>query len=212
MSKKIIIADDHFVVRLGTTLILESHYKNVKISYAESYKILIEKLQFEKFDILILDINMPESKYLSMISEIKKIQSSLKILVFSVYDIDIAIQYIMEGADGYINKLSDESNILEAVEKIFETGKFYPPDIVNKLVSTLKNESPIDPVETLSEREKEIFDFLLKGFGNIEIANELDLHLSTVSTYKMRIYKKLNIKNTVDLVRIGEKNQIHKSN
>lgn len=210
MTKKIVIADDHFVVRLGTTLILESHYKDVKISCAESYTELKEKLYAESFDLLILDINMPESKYLGMIGEIKIIQPHLKILVFSVYDNDIAVQYIIEGADGYINKLSDENNILEAVQQIFETGTYYSPDIVKKLVSSAKKDTPINPLETLSEREKEIFDLLVKGYGNIEISNELNLHLSTVSTYKARIYKKLNIKNAVDLVRLGERNQAHK--
>ncbi|MCD9615349.1 response regulator [Chryseobacterium gleum] len=210
MDRKIIIADDHFVVRLGTTLILESHYKNVQISYAESYTNLTDQLHAEQFDLVILDINMPESKYLSMISELKKIQPDLKILVFSVYDNDIAIQYIIEGADGYINKLCDENNILEAVESIFETGTYYSPDIVKKLVSSAKKEAPANPLESLSEREKEIFDLLIQGYGNIEISNELNLHLSTVSTYKTRIYKKLNIKNTVDLVRLGDRNQAHK--
>ncbi|PWW17706.1 response regulator transcription factor [Chryseobacterium sp. AG844] len=210
MNRKIIIADDHLVVRLGTTLILESHYKDVKISCAKSYIELTEKLYAESFDLLILDINMPESKYLSMIGEIKTIQPNLKILVFSVYDNDVAVRYIIEGADGYINKLSDENNILEAVHQIFETGTYYSPDIVKKLVSSAKKDTPINPLETLSEREKEIFDLLVKGYGNIEISNELNLHLSTVSTYKARIYKKLNIKNAVDLVRLGDRNHIHK--
>ncbi|BFO68436.1 response regulator [Chryseobacterium sp. KCF3-3] len=210
MTRKIIIADDHFVVRLGTTLILESHYKDVQISCAESYTELIEKPHIEQFDLLILDINMPESKYLSMIGELKTMHPNLKILVFSVYDNDIAVQYIIEGADGYINKLSDENNILEAVQQIFETGTYYSPDIVKKLVSSAKKNNPVNPLETLSEREKEIFDLLIKGYGNIEISNELNLHLSTVSTYKARIYKKLNIKTTVDLVRLGDKNQTHK--
>lgn len=169
MNRKIIIADDHLVVRLGTTLILESHYKDVKISCAKSYIELTEKLYAESFDLLILDINMPESKYLSMIGEIKTIQPNLKILVFSVYDNDIAVRYIIEGADGYINKLSDENNILEAVHQIFETGTYYSPDIVKKLVSSAKKDTPINPLETLSEREKEIFDLLVKGYGNIEI-------------------------------------------
>jgi DNA-binding NarL/FixJ family response regulator len=212
MDRKIIIADDHFVVRLGTTLILESHYKDVKISCAESYTDLTNQLHAEQFDLLILDINMPESKYLSMIGEIKEIQPSLKILVFSVYDHDIAAQYIIEGADGYINKLSDENNILEAVEQILETGTYYSQDIVKKLVSSAKKDTPINPLDILSEREKEIFDLLVKGYGNIEISNELNLHLSTVSTYKARVYKKLNIKNAVDLVRLADKNQGYPKN
>lgn len=210
MTRKIIIADDHSVVRLGTSLILESHYKDVKISCAESYTELMEKLHAEQFDLLIMDVNMPESKYLSMIGELKKIQPDLKILVFSVCDNDIDVQYIIEGAEGYINKLSDENNILEAVQQIFETGTYYSQDIVKKLVSSAKKNNSVNPLETLSEREKEIFDLLVKGYGNIEISNELNLHLSTVSTYKARIFKKLDIKNMVDLIRLGDKNQANK--
>lgn len=208
MNKKIIIADDHFVVRAGTTLILESHYKNINISYAESYIGLIEKLHQEIFDLLILDINMPGSKYLNMMKEIKEKQSELKILVFSVYDNEVAIQYIMNGADGYLSKLSDEDKILEAVESIFNTGTYYSPEVMIKLVSSVKNKDYISPINNLSEREREIFDLLLEGFGNLEISNILSLHLSTVSTYKARIFKKLKIKNTVDLIRIGDKIQI----
>ncbi|MGI9580220.1 response regulator transcription factor [Chryseobacterium sp. RRHN12] len=210
MNKKIIIADDHFVVRLGTTLILESHYNGIRIAHAESYSELVSKLHAEEFNLLILDINMPESQYLKMIGEIKAIQPSLKILVFSVYDDDIAAQYIIEGADGYINKLSDESNIVEAVEQVFQTGKYYSPDIMTRIVAYAKKDVPAHPLDSLSEREKEIFDLLLKGYGNIEISNELNLHLSTISTYKTRVFKKLNIKNTIDLVRLGEQNRSHK--
>ncbi|WP_426478927.1 response regulator [Chryseobacterium sp. CBSDS_008] len=210
MTKKIIIADDHFVIRLGTILILESHYKEIKVSCAGSYPELTEKLHAEQFDLLIMDVNMPESNYVSMIGELKKIQPDLKILIFSVCDNDIAVQYIVEGADGFISKLSDENNILEAVRQIFEKGTYYSPDIVKKLVSSAKKNNATNPFETLSKREREIFDLLVKGYGNIEISNELNLHLSTVSTYKSRMFKKLNIKNTVDLIRLGDKNQTDK--
>lgn len=202
MSKKILIADDHFVVRAGTSIILESYFTDITIFYASNYTSLIELLNLEKMDLLILDINMPESKYLGMVKEIKELQEQIKILVFSVYNEDIAIQYIMEGADGYINKLSEENKIIEAVESIFNSGFYYSPDILHRIKSITVNKAPINPIELLSKREKEIFDLLVEGNGNLEISNTLNIQLSTISTYKNRIFTKLKVNNLADIIKL----------
>lgn len=202
MSKKILIADDHFVVRTGTSIILESYFTDINIFYASNYTSVIESIRIEKFDLLILDINMPESKYLGMIKEIKELQNDIKILVFSVYNEDIAIQYIMEGADGYINKLSEENKIIEAVESIFNSGYHYSPDILHRIKNITVNKAPINPIELLSKREKEIFDLLVEGNGNLEISNILNIQLSTISTYKNRIFTKLKVNNLAEIIKL----------
>ena len=202
MSKKILIADDHFVVRAGTSIILDSYFKDISIFYASNYINVIELLKAEIIDLLILDINMPESKYLEMIKEIKTLQNNIKILVFSVYNEDIAIQYIMEGADGYINKLSDENKIIEAVETIFNSGFYYSPDILLRIKNITVNKVPINPIDLLSKREKEIFDLLVEGNGNIEISNILNIQFSTISTYKNRIFTKLKVNNIAEIIKL----------
>ncbi|MCJ7932319.1 MAG: response regulator transcription factor [Chryseobacterium sp.] len=198
MIKKILIADDHDIVLTGTTIILESRIPGVLIDTAADYPEVLDRVSKHKYDLLILDINMPESRNKKMIPEIKMIDPHLKILVFSAYEEEIAIQYIKAGADGYINKLSKVDTIYEAVKKMFSEGNYYPNGIVNKLLQP----SALDAVKSLSEREYEIFLLMVKGNGNLEISNEMDIQMSTISTYKKRIHKKLKTTNLADLIKL----------
>jgi DNA-binding NarL/FixJ family response regulator len=204
MSYKILIADDHFVVRAGVNFIIESSLKNAIIDTAEDYYETIQKIKSEKYDLVILDLNMNGSKFKLMIPEIKLIQPEIKIMVFSVYDENIGIQYISEGANGYVNKLSPESEVIEAIISILETGSFYSTKMMQNAMLTLSNKNK-NPLENLSFREAEIYNLLIRGNGNLEISNILDIHVSTVSTYKKRIFKKLKVTNIVELIEINHK-------
>jgi len=204
MSYKILIADDHFVVRAGVNFIIESSLKNAIIDTAEDYYETIQKIKSEKYDLVILDLNMNGSKFKLMIPEIKLIQPEIKIMVFSVYDENIGIQYISEGANGYVNKLSPESEVIEAIISILETGSFYSTKMMQNAMLTLSNKNK-NPLENLSFREAEIYNLLIRGNGNLEISNILDIHVSTVSTYKKRIFKKLKVTNIVELIEINNK-------
>lgn len=198
MSKNILIADDHDIVLVGTTLILESRIQDAEIDQAENYPETIEKISQKKYDLVILDINMPESKNKKMISEMKAIDPHIKILIFSAYEEEIAAQYIREGANGYVSKLSKSDEISDAVKKIFSDGYYYPSALVNQLI----NESPLDLIKNLSEREYEIFMLLAKGYGNLEISNKMNIQMTTISTYKKRIHTKLKTKNIADLIKL----------
>ncbi|EJL69614.1 response regulator transcription factor [Chryseobacterium populi] len=198
MIKNILIADDHDVVLAGTTMILESRIPDILIDQAQDYPEALDKISRRKYDLVILDINMPESKNKKMISEIKETDPDIKILVFSAYEEEIAIQYIKEGANGYINKLSKVDEISEAVKKMFSDGYYYPSNIAIKLLQR----SPLDSIKSLSEREYEIFTLITRGFGNLEISNTLNIQMPTISTYKKRIHKKLQTNNVADLIRL----------
>lgn len=204
MKKKILIADDHHIVLTGTSLILESQMTDIVIDIAENYPDVITKISKDKYDLLILDINMPESKNKKMISEIKEIDSDIKILIFSTHDESVALQYIMEGANGYLNKLSKVEEISEAVKRILLDGNYYTSSIVEKLLQASINGTPLNPLEKLSEREYQIFVLMAKGYGNLEISNYLNIQMPTISTYKKRIYSKLNTSNLADLIKIYE--------
>lgn len=199
-KKTILLIDDHFVVRAGTAIIIKSKIPEVEIDFAVEYLQALEEMRKIEYDLIILDINIPEGRQKKMIREIKGILPNTKILIFSAYEEDIALEYILKGADGYINKLSSESEILEAVESILEYGNYYSRSIVDKIMKLKTNlkESSADPFSILSEREHEISDLLLKGFGNLEISNALNIKLSTVGTYKKRMYQKLNVSNTIE--------------
>lgn len=199
MNKKILIADDHYVVRLGTRMILEEQFSGIFIDFAENYEQVKQKLYAEKFDLLILDIDMEGSIFKFMVKELKSIQEDIMILIFSTYKEDFAVEYIQEGAKGYLNKLSTDEVLVKAVKSIFEEGYYYPLKVIEQLSNQTEK---IDIKKILSEREYEVFELLAEGNGNIEISNILQIHINTASTYKRRIYNKLGAKNFIDLLKI----------
>lgn len=199
MTKKILIADDHHVVRIGTAMILEKNFNHFEIDFAETYDEVKEKIQSEKYDLVILDIELPGSILKSMVKEIKTIAEDTLILIFTSYKENIALQYIEEGANGFLNKQSDPENFVKAVEALFKDGQYYTPEILSEL---LKGNKKRKAIENLSERELQVFNLLAKGNGNLEIANALDIEESTVGTYKRRVYQKLKITNLVELLEI----------
>ncbi|MDQ0781452.1 response regulator transcription factor [Chryseobacterium sp. W4I1] len=198
MVKNILIADDHDIVLVGTSMILESRVPNITIDLAKDYPETLEKISTRPYDLVILDINMPESKNKKMISEIKALDSAIKILIFSAYEEEIAVQYIREGADGYISKLSKSEEISDAVSRIFSDGFYYPTSIVQQLLQ----QSPADSIKNLSVREYEIFILMVQGNGNLEISNKMGIQMPTISTYKKRIHNKLKTKNLADLIKL----------
>ncbi|KMQ59700.1 LuxR family transcriptional regulator [Chryseobacterium sp. BLS98] len=200
MNERILIADDHYVVRAGTALVLESVYPKTNIDFAENYDQVKEHISNHDYDLLLLDIDMPGTQYKKMVSELKGIQKNLKILVFSGHGKDVAIQYIREGAEGYLNKQSSKEEIREAVRSVIQKGYYYPSELIGLIVQNKKS----NPSEKLSTREYEIFQLLAKGSGNLEIGNKLDIQMSTVSTYKKRIFKKLNVSNIAELIKVYE--------
>ncbi|WP_185247083.1 response regulator transcription factor [Chryseobacterium bernardetii] len=204
MTKKILIADDHHVVRIGTALILEKNFNDFEIDVAETYDEVKQKVVSEKFDLVILDIELPGSTFKSMVKEIKNISEDTLILIFTSYKETVAMQYIQEGANGFLNKLSNPETFVKTIEGIFKDGYYYTPEVLNEMVVRMHKKSPL---EILSEREQQVFDLLAKGNGNLEIANTLNIEESTVGTYKRRVYQKLKITNLVELLEIY--NEIH---
>ncbi|MDG2433395.1 response regulator transcription factor [Flavobacterium sp.] len=203
MNKEILIVDDHLVVRTGVSIILQEKFKHFSISTASNYMSTIDIIKSKTFDLIILDINIPGGKNTTMVHEIREIQPEVKILIFSVYDEKThACPYIVAGANGYLNKLSNEKEITGVVNTILSTGHYISADMVSELVKASSSKGSLDPLDILSTREREIANLLVLGDGNIEIANKLDIQLTTVSTHKNKIYNKLHIKNLVDLINL----------
>lgn len=203
MEKKILIVDDHLVVRTGVSILLREKIEDLQILNAENFFEAITIIKEQVFDLIILDINIPGSKNTEMIQEIRSIQPAVKILVFSANeDEQYASRYILSGANGYLNKLCSEEKMQLAVTSILETGKYIPNEIAHKIAEGRLNKTPVNPFEVLSKREFEIVELLVKGNGNLEISNNLNIHMSTVSTYKVRVFEKLKISNLVELINI----------
>lgn len=208
MAYKILLVDDHLVVRTGIAIVLKQEIENLKIFNAENFLETISILKENSFDLVILDINIPGTKNTDMIHDIRLIRPNIKILIFSANEEEqYACRYIVSGANGYLNKLSSEKKIVEVVLSILENGKYIPDDVMSKIVASVLNKTPLNPLEKLSKREFEIAGLLVEGQGNLEISNTLKIQMSTVSTYKNRVFEKLKIKNVVALIDIFKTNK-----
>lgn len=207
MSYKILIVDDHMVVKTGVSIILNSEIDDLDIQFTSTYSETLEKVKQFSYDLIILDINIPGGKNIEMISEIKAIVPEVKILMFSAHEEEFyALRYVSAGADGFLNKLSSEEKLIEAVRSIRELGKYLTDNLIDQLNNNLLNDEPLNPFDKLSKREIEIANLLVRGDGNLEISNNLGIQMSTVSTYKNRIFEKLKINNLVELI---EKHHLH---
>lgn len=203
MCKKILIVDDHLVVRNGVAMVLEKQFEDVQISNAENFFEAIDLLKDTFFDLVILDVNIPGGKYTEMIGELRAIQSSVKILVFSAHEEEQhALKFISAGANGYLNKLCSEEKMIFAIKSIFESSSYISQELVSKLLDIKGTQKVVNPKEVLSKRELQIAELLIEGNGNLEISNKLNIHMSTVSTYKARVFEKLKIHNLVELIKL----------
>ncbi|OIQ19277.1 MAG: hypothetical protein BM557_06120 [Flavobacterium sp. MedPE-SWcel] len=200
-NTKILLADDHSVVRRGVSLILKEVFPTITILHAESLNEVLTIMNPESVDLLILDINLPGGNSSGMIEKAREVHPSVKILMFSAFDEEqYALRYLYSGANGYLNKLTSEEKIVEAVNVILEGGKYVSDKVKEKILENTLNGTPHNPLEALSNREMQIVTLLAKGEGNLEIANRLNIQMSTVSTYKNRVFEKLDVSNIVSLV------------
>jgi len=189
---KILIADDHSVVRQGVSLMLKDAFDTIDIEQADSFYETLNLVKDNEFDLLMLDINLPGGDNVSMIEDVRGMQKDLRVLMFSAYEEEqYGLRYLQAGAQGYLNKLSSEDKILEAVRTVLDGGVYFGSSVN---VAALKD---VNPLDTLSAREIEIAGMLVKGEGNLEIANKLGIGMSTVSTYKSRIFEKMGVTNIV---------------
>ncbi|MDD5151727.1 MAG: response regulator transcription factor [Flavobacterium sp.] len=198
-----LIADDHSVVRQGVSLLIKDLFLSAKIHQVATFKDILKVLKESNIDLLVLDINFPDGNSLNIISEIKSIQSDIKILIFSAYEEDIyAMRYLNAGASGYLNKGSSELEMKQALNSMMISGKYITQKIKDRILDSYISRAPINPLEKLSNREVEVARLLIKGFGNLEISDFLQIKKTTVSTFKNRIFEKLEIDNLAALIEL----------
>lgn len=207
LVKNILLVDDHLIVRKGVELILGEAFSDASIYNAENYDEAIEIVKALEIDLILLDININGVENIKIMNDIKAIQKEVKILIFSSHDEkQYGLRYMENGADGYLNKFCSENQIKQAIKEIFETGIFCSKEIKEKLKSKSGKKQLSNSIHVLSNREFEIAQLLISGYGNLEISNKLDIQTSTVSTYKNRIFDKLSINNVVSLSDLFKEN------
>lgn len=194
-----LVADDHSIVRMGVRLMLETDYPEVRIDEAENGNEIIEKIKSGHYDLLILDFQMPDTDTFSIISNVLARDRSLKILIYTMASEKIYAEKLLKaGVRGFLSKEAKNTELLKAVEVVLR-GEIYAGEQVwfngKPGVTTQSN-----PFTTLSNKEMDILAFLVQGKTTKEISTLLNLQLSTISTHKFRIFKKLHISNVVELI------------
>lgn len=212
---KILIADDHSVVREGLKSVVREGLKSMHgvfskpdiIEEAEdglaAYKMIISG----EYDFVILDISMPGMSGLDILKALKSRNIKCNILILSVFPQgQYAIRALELGALGYISKNSATDELVLAIKKISGGEKYISSDVIGKLISNIKNNGSTDLHDKLSEREFQIMSMLAKGQSNIEIGRNLFISEKTVSTYRTRILEKMGMKSNTELALYAYKN------
>jgi two-component system, NarL family, invasion response regulator UvrY len=209
---RVLIADDHAIVRYGTSLLVKEILPEGIIQEAINFEQMIQMLDTHPFDLLILDINIPGGNNLQMIDVIRLRQPAIKILIFSGYDEHLfAIRYLQAGANGYLMKHSSQNELKTAVQTILKNDIYTSAEVKQHMLHSIsdKKHPPQNPLHMLSDRELEVMQQLITGAPIATIAKNLNLQISTVSTYKTRVFEKLQVTNVVDLV---EKVKLYSNN
>ncbi len=205
IDEKILIADDHGVVRLGLSMIIKKLRPHAVIDLVSDYKEVMQIIKAKTFDLVILDLNMPNGNFQEALQAIRIKDPATKVMIFSSQDESIyAVRYLKMGADGFLHKDSGEDVINRALVKMLDQGRYMSEEVKDSLIygKLNKQETPINPLEMLSEREMEIAECMVAGDAPKEISSKLNIHASTVSTYKSRVFEKLNIQSIADLIKI----------
>jgi DNA-binding NarL/FixJ family response regulator len=206
---KLLIADDHPIVREGLKQILKDDPDIVVLGEANDGKEALNKIRKEKYDVVLLDISMPKRNGVEILDEVRKEKVQPRILILSIHpEEQYAIRALRAGAYGYITKDSAPNELISAIKKISMGKKYISPSLAEKLVGNLGVSLDKTPHEVLSSREFQILLLLASGKRETEIATELFLSIKTVSTYKARILRKMKMKSTFEIIYYAIKNRL----
>jgi two-component system, NarL family, invasion response regulator UvrY len=199
---RILIADDHAIVRRGLREILLDEYPSSHIGDASDAEELLKRVFEEEWDLIISDVSMPGRSGLDALKQIKQAFPKLPVLIMSIYSEDqYAVRAFRAGASGYFNKNSIHEELFKAIESVRKGKKYITPAVAQKLAEAIPIDSTAQPHQLLSDREFEVFKLLASGKTVSEIAYQLSLSANTVSTYRSRILEKMNLHSNNELIR-----------
>jgi two-component system invasion response regulator UvrY len=198
---KVLIADDHAIVRQGLRRITEKQADTIAGEASNGQEVLV-KIREEEWDVLVLDISMPDCNGLDVLREVKQLKKNLPVLVLSMHpEEEYAIRVLKEGASGYMNKDCAPNELWKAIEQVVAGGKYVSQTLAVKLAFDLNGVTVEKPHETLSNREYRVLLMIGTGLSVSEIAGILSLSVKTVSTYRSRVLEKLDLRNNADIIR-----------
>lgn len=205
----VIICDDHQLFIQGVVQGLEEATEINIIDTALSGKELLEKVRNNAVDVVLLDIEMPGMNGLEVAATLSQLAPEVKILALSMHDNATMIhRMIKSGARGYLIKNTTSEEITQAIRAVFKGERFFKGGVLNKIIEFNGQEKENDRIELLTEREIEILKLIADGLSNSEIADELFISIHTVHSHRRNMLKKLGLKNTAELLKIGYQNDL----
>jgi two-component system invasion response regulator UvrY len=206
---RILIADDHTVVRKGLRQILLEEFPSAEITETSDAATLFLKVLREDWDVVITDISMPDKSGLEVLQQIRRDYPKLPVLILSAHSEDqYAIRSLKAGASGYLCKDSASEELVNAVRRILMGKKYITASLAEKLAFHLDQDADRPPHESLSDREFEVMKLIAGGKVVSEIAAQLCLSVTTISTYRARILTKMDLKTNYDLTRYAMENNL----
>jgi two-component system, NarL family, invasion response regulator UvrY len=206
---KILLADDHAVVRRGLKQILAEEFKRASFGEARNAQEALDLVWKEDWDVVVLDITMPGRSGLDVLREIRRSRPKVPVLVLSMHpENQFAVRVLKRGAAGYMTKESAPEELVGAIKKVLAGGRYVSNSLAEKLATYLSSESPRPPQEMLSDREFQVLRLLASGKIVSEIARELSLSVKTISTYRTRILEKMGLRNNAELMHYAIQHQL----
>ena len=200
------MVDDHAIVRQGMKQILSDSTDMVVADEASTGQEAIEKVRKKNYDVVVLDISMPDGSGLQILKELKSVKPKISVLILSIHpEEEYAVRSLREGASGYLTKASAPNELIAAIREVSQGRKYVTSSLAEKLAHELSRDYEKSPHERLSDRELEVLCMIASGKHIKEIAKEMHLSPYTVRTYRSRILQKMGVKTNVDLTRYAMK-------
>jgi DNA-binding NarL/FixJ family response regulator len=207
--KKILIVDDHEVLRDGVKRVFDKQPGTVTFGEAGTYQEALRLVREEDWDVVVLDITLGDRSGLEVLKELKQIRPHLPVLILSMHSEEqFARRTLKAGASGYITKDSPRAELVKAVNKVMSGGRYISATIAEKLLFNFDMATGRPPHEALSDREFEVLRLIASGKTLSEISSMLSLSESTISTYRGRILQKMAMKNNAELIHYALQNKL----
>jgi DNA-binding NarL/FixJ family response regulator len=202
---RILIADDHTIVREGVKLLLTEAYPDAEIRDVSDSVDLMKRVYKENWDVIVCDISMPPGDSgLESVKQIKEHSPKTPVIILSMHEPDhYAVRAIKAGAMGYLTKDAATRELITAVDRVLSGKKYLSPEVADALADAFEHHDQEKSIESLSDRELEVFKLLASGKSIADIAKELVLSSNTVSTFRARIFEKMGFQNNLELIRFA---------
>lgn len=206
---RVLVADDHVLFRSGLKMVLEDTPDMVVADEAGTGREALHKAVNGDFDVLLLDISMPERSGFDILKDLKNLKPDLPVLILTMHPEDkYAVRVLKAGASGYLTKKNAPDELVAAIRKVLTGGRYVSPSLAEKIAFELQEGAEKPPHELLSNREYQVMCLIASGKSISDIADELSLSINTVSTYRARILEKIRLKNTAELIHYAITNNL----